>query len=98
MHKALFSRLSHKIATKRPAANKFDLKCKTVNLVDQPFRYMIRGKMMSCFKYLFQSTPLLYIKEFSLSSVFYNFLKKILKKFFVRLFCLFYVFSDLFGH
>ena len=53
MHKALFSRLSHKVATKRPAADKFDLKCKTVNLVDQPFRYMIRGKMMSCFKYLF---------------------------------------------
>ncbi len=44
---------------------------------------------MSCFKYFFQSTPLLYTKEFSLSSVFCNFLKKILKSFFVRPFCLF---------
>ena len=33
MHKALFSRLSHKVATKRPAADKFDLKCKMADSV-----------------------------------------------------------------
>lgn len=33
---------------------------------------MIRGKMMSCFRYLIQDTPILYIIKNKLSSVFYK--------------------------
>lgn len=43
---------------------------------------MIRGKMMSCFRYLIQGTPILYIIKNKLSSVFY---KKNLK--FLKIFC-----------
>ena len=39
---------------------------------DQPSCYMIRGKMMSCFRYLIQGTPILYIIKNKLSSVFYK--------------------------